>query len=194
MRRLVYFIATSLDGRIAGPDGADPTSFWPIADDYVQYLVAAHPETLPAPARTALSIDGPPVRFDTALEGRRTYEIGLAAGLDDAYPHLRHIVYSRTLDAPASSVVEVVATDPAEHVRALKQADGGDIWLVGGGSLAATLYAEIDELILKLAPFTIGSGIPVLADDVGFVPRTWELVEHTALPSGTMILRYGRPR
>jgi hypothetical protein len=31
------------------------------------------------------------------VEGRRTYEIGLAAGLTDACPHLRHIVFSRTL-------------------------------------------------------------------------------------------------
>jgi dihydrofolate reductase len=194
VRRLVYFIATSLDGRIAGPDGADPTSFWPIGDDYVQYLVSNHPETLPAPARTALSIDGPPVRFDTALEGRRTYEIGLAAGLDDAYPHLRHIVYSRTLKPSGSCAVEFVADVAVDHVRELKQQQGGDIWLVGGGTLAATLYSEIDELILKLAPFTIGSGVALLADDVGFGPRTWALVDHTALPSGTLILRYCRPR
>jgi hypothetical protein len=43
VRRLVYFIATSLGGRIAGPDGTDPTSFWPIGDDYVQHLGSNHP-------------------------------------------------------------------------------------------------------------------------------------------------------
>lgn len=88
MRRLVHYIATTLDGFIAGPDGADPTGpngFWAIPEDYIQHLVAEYPETLPVQARQALSVTAGGTHFDTVLEGRRSYEVGLAAGITDAY-------------------------------------------------------------------------------------------------------------
>lgn len=196
MRKLVYYIATTLDGFIAGPDGADPTGpdgFWPIPADYIEHLVANYPETLPGPARTALSVTAQGTCFDTVLEGRRSYEIGLKAGITDAYPHLRHLVFSRTLAESPDPAVELVATDPAERVRELKREDGKDIWLVGGGELAGALYGEIDRLILKVAPMTIGTGIPLFSRTAAFDPRTWELTDHTVLGSGAAFLTYDRP-
>ena len=97
MRRLVYLVATTLDGFIAGPDGGDPTgsAFFPVTPDLVEFIVAEYPETLPGPARDAMGLDGEGAHFDTVIEGRASYELGLDAGIDDAYPHLRH------LDVPA---------------------------------------------------------------------------------------------
>lgn len=72
MRRLVYCIASTLDGFLAGPDGADPTGpdgFWPVADDYLKHLAAELPEILPVQARSALGITDEGTRFDTVLEG-----------------------------------------------------------------------------------------------------------------------------
>lgn len=196
MRKLVYYIATTLDGFIAGPDGADPTGpdgFWPIPADYIEHLVAHYPETLPGPARTALSVTAEGTCFDTVLEGRRSYEIGLEAGITDAYPHLRHLVFSRTLAESPDPAVELVATDPAEKVRELKRQDGKDIWLVGGGQLAGALYGEIDRLILKVAPMTIGTGIPLFGRTAAFAPHAWKLTDHTVLGSGAAFLTYDRP-
>lgn len=115
MRRLTYLIAVTLDGFIAGPDRGDPTGpdgFWPLPGDYIQHLVAEFPETLPAAARTALGVTATGGSFDTALMGRRTYEIGLDAGVTNAYPHLRNLVFSRTLTGSPDPSVEVVAGDP----------------------------------------------------------------------------------
>ncbi|MFD0684492.1 dihydrofolate reductase family protein [Actinomadura fibrosa] len=195
MRELVYYIASTVDGFIAGPDGTDPTGpggFWPIPDDYLQHLIAEYPETLPGPARQALGITAPGSRFDTVLEGRHSYEIGLKAGVTDAFPHLRHLVFSRTLSTSPDPAVEIVATDPAAAVRDLKRQDGKDIWLIGGGTLAAALYPEIDRLIVKLAPLTTGAGIPLFGRDAAFDPRVWRLADHTALGSGALILTYTR--
>ncbi|MFE9781690.1 dihydrofolate reductase family protein [Streptomyces sp. NPDC005775] len=195
MRKLVYYIASTLDGFIAGPDGADPSGpdgFWPIPGDYIAHMIAEFPETLPGPARAALSITAEGTHFDTVVEGRRSYEIGLKAGVSDAYPHLRHIVFSRTLGESPDPAVEIVATDPAARVRELKQEEGKDIWLVGGGELAASLYPEIDTLIVKLSPLTIGAGIPLFSHQAPFQPNAWTLADHKVLDSGVAFLTYER--
>ncbi|GHB48991.1 deaminase [Streptomyces viridiviolaceus] len=195
MRRLVYYIATTLDGFIAGPDGADPTGpngFWPIQEDYIQHLVTEYPETLPVQARQALSVTAEGTHFDTVLEGRRSYEIGLAAGITDAYPHLRHLVFSRSLTESPDPAVELVAEDPVTIVRELKQQEGKDIWLLGGAELAGSLYAEIDTLILKVGPLTIGNGIPLFSRQAAFDPSVWTLTDHTVIKSGAVFLTYTR--
>lgn len=193
MRKLVYFIASTLDGYIAGPDGSDPTGpdgFWPVGQDYVEHLVAEYPETLPGPAREALGITAEGTCFDTVLEGRRTYQIGLDAGVPNAYPHLRHLVFSRSMTEAADPAVEVVATDPVARVRELKQEEGKDIWLVGGGELAGVLRPEIDQLVIKFAPLTVGSGIPLFAHSTAFDPTLYELTDSVVLGSGTVFLTY----
>lgn len=195
VRRLVYYIASSLDGFIAGPDGSDPSGpdgFWPIPEDYIQHLITEYPETLPGPARAAFSITDGGKHFDTVVEGRRSYEIGLKAGLTNAYPHLRHLVFSRTLRESPDPDVELVADDPAATVRQLKQQDGKDIWLVGGAELAGALYSEIDGLVIKLSPMTIGSGIPLFSHKAEFDPCNWDLTDHTVLKSGAAFLTYAR--
>lgn len=173
MRKLVYLVAVTLDGYIAAPDGGDPTGFWPMSPEYLQYLVEEFPEALPGPAREAMGITAEGTHFDTVVEGRNSFELGLKIGVQDAYPHLKHYVFSRALQ---SEHVEVVATDPVEKVRELKQEPGKDIWLVGGATLAGTLYGEIDRLIVKLGPLTIGDGIPFLKH--GFEQVNWRLTKH----------------
>ncbi|MFH9663471.1 dihydrofolate reductase family protein, partial [Streptomyces sp. NPDC017248] len=118
--------------------------------------------------------------------------LGLDAGITDAYPHLRHYVFSRTLTKSPDAAVEVISTDPLEKVRELKTQDGKGIWLVGGAELAGALYPEIDELVLKVNPVTIGAGIPLFAGKSETNPRAFTMTGHTALPSGTVFLSYTR--
>lgn len=193
MRKLVYFVASTLDGFVAGPDGSDPTGpggFWAPAEDYLQHLVQRYPETLPGPGRAALGVTAEGTHFDTVIEGRKSYEVGLAAGVTDAFPHLRHLVFSRTLTESPDPAVELVSDDPVSTVRELKRTDGKDIWLIGGGALAGALYGEVDRLIVKLSPLTIGSGIPLFGTAASFAPRAWELTDHTVLKGGATFLTY----
>lgn len=195
MRTLTYLVATSLDGFVAGPDRSDPTGpdgFWPITQEYVEHLVTHFPETLPGAARAAMGIDAAGSEFDTVLEGRGSYQVGLDAGIDDAYPHLRHLVFSRTLTAPAAATVEIVDDEPASYVRDLKESEGGGIWLVGGGEIAGALSEVIDRLILKVAPITIGTGVPLFGTSASFGPRSWQLTGAQQVGAGALFLTYDR--
>ncbi|HWS34771.1 MAG TPA: dihydrofolate reductase family protein [Actinoplanes sp.] len=178
MRKLVYFVASSLDGFIAGPDGG--WDFLQSGADVIGYMQDNYPETLPSHVRGP---DAPPNRvFDTVLMGRNTYEPALKAGISHPYAHLEEIVFSRTL--------RLEQGDPVTVVRDLKQQPGLDIWLAGGGDLAGRLLPEIDELVLKLNPVVIGTGVPLAA--AGFAPHHFTLVDTTPLPSGVVVLRFRR--
>lgn len=193
MRPLTYFVATTIDGFIAAPDGGDPTGpdgFLDVPEDYLRFLVEEYPETLPAPARAALGVTDPGTRFDTAVMGRRTFEIGARAGIPDAYSHLRMVVVSRSLGPRPEPSIEVVADDPVAAIRALKQEEGRGIWLVGGGELARTLAEEIDELIVKINPVVAGAGVPLFGG--GFAPRYLERTAVHQIPSGTTVISYRR--
>ena len=191
MRKLVYYVATTLDGYIAGPEGGDPSGadYFPITPDVIQFIIEQYPETLPGPARAALGIDDPGQVFDTVLEGRASYEIGLAAGLTNAYPHLRHLVFSTTLESD-DPCVEIVRSDALDRVRTLKAEEGKDLWLVGGGTLAHSLLPEIDRLVLKQNRSVIGSGIPLFNGP--FQPHMFKPVDDTLLDSGMRVLIYDR--
>ncbi|MFC7488981.1 dihydrofolate reductase family protein [Knoellia sp. CPCC 206453] len=192
MRKLVYYVAVTLDGFIAGPDGGDPSGaeFFPITPDLIEFIVANHPETLPGPARDAMAIAGEGRHFDTVIEGRGSYDLGLAAGLDDAYPHLRHLVVSTSLAERDDLPVEIVSADPVARVRELKAEDGLDIWLVGGGTLARALLPEIDRLVLKVNPSVIGSGIPLFAGD--FTHARFPPVAQEDLAGGVRVVTLDR--
>jgi dihydrofolate reductase len=48
----------------------------------------------------------------------------------------------------------------------LKNQSGKDIWLMGGGNLAASLVKEnlVDEISLAIQPVLLGSGIPLFPE------------------------------
>lgn len=192
MRKLVYYVATTLDGYIAAPGGGDPSGqeFFPLTEDVIRYIVEELPETLPAPARAAMGIDSPGWVFDTVVEGRGSYDVGVAAGLTDAYPHLRHIVFSTSMTDSPDPNVEVVSDAALDRIRQLKADDGLDIWLVGGGTLAHSLLPEIDRLVLKVNPSIIGAGIPLFAGP--FTPHLYTLVDDLALDGGVRVVTYDR--
>lgn len=193
MRKLVYLVAVTLDGFIADPARTDPSgSVFDLDGDHAEPLMREYPEMVPHHLRPMLGLaDEPNRHFDTVLEGRVSYAGGVAQGVTNAYPHLRHYVFSSSPIEPSDADIELVTDDPVAKVRALKREDGKNIWLCGGGSLAGALREEIDELHLKLNPVLIGSGTPLV--DGEFHVDRFSLVSTRPFGSGVVLLRYARP-
>jgi dihydrofolate reductase len=191
MRKLTYFVASTIDGFIAGPDGGDPSGpdgFFVAEGGHLDAIFTEYPDIIPVQARKALGINPENKVFDTVLEGRGSYEIGLREGIPNAYPHLAHYVFSRTMTESPDPGVEIVSGDPIEKVRELKQRKGKRIWLCGGAQLAAVLRPEIDELIVKLHPVVAGAGIPLF--DGEFAPQRFTLAKTQSFDSGVLHLTY----
>ena len=80
MRKIVYYVATSLDGFISGADG-DVSRFAYAGSAVDQYL-----EDLKT--------------YDTVIMGRNTYEFGYQYGMQPgqkAYQHMEHYIFSNQL-------------------------------------------------------------------------------------------------
>jgi dihydrofolate reductase len=192
----VYYVGTSLDGRIAGPGGE--FDFFPQGEErqaaaYSAWMNALYPETVPTAYRTAVGVaDAPNRRFDTVVMGLGTYRPALDTGVTSPYAHLRQYVVSSTLKPDIDPAVTVAPDDPLALARALKGEPGSglDIWLCGGGRLAGSLLPEIDELLIKTYPVVAGSGVPVI--DGSFDPTVFDVAERTAFPNGVTLTRFTR--
>lgn len=144
-RRVVYQVASSLDGFIATEDGGY---------DWI-------------PNDPDVDMAGVVARFDTLVMGRLTYEVMLAqdGGVTEAgICGKPAVVFSRTLAHAAHPHVTITAEDPAAVVSRLAQEPGGDIWLFGGGSLFRQLVdADLVDIVeVAVIPVLLGSGIPLM--------------------------------
>ena len=186
MRNLIYLVACTADGFIARQDGS--FDCFPVEGDHIAGLIESFPEMIPGHLRGPLGVRAANRQFDTVLMGRRTYEVGLAAGVTSPYPHLKQYVFSRQMTRSPDAEVELVSGDAVGLVRGLKGQAGRDIWLCGGGDLAAALLPELDGLILKVNPLLLGTGIPLVAGAAQ--PTGLELTGSKGYGSGVIVLHY----
>ena len=171
MRRVRYGVGMSLDGFIA--DARGRTSF----------LVSD------------ATYDSAPffASIDTVLMGRVTYEEAVRQGMR-AYPRLRNYVISRTMRPEDFPEVTILGKDVERTVAGLKSGSGKDIWLCGGGVLLRSLLEAglVDSVELGVSPLLLGSpGTPMLAAAPPLTSAVrLELMSHSALPSGLLVLEY----
>ena len=167
MRKLVYSVAMSLDGYIAGSKGE---SDWIVIDPEIDF--------------TAMF-----ARFDTILLGRKTYETTRTQG-GGGMPGVKSYVFSRTLQQADCRGV-TVSDDPSRTVPALKAQPGKDMWLFGGGGLFRSLLelGLVDTVDVAVIPVLLGGGLPLLPDTSKRAEL--KLVEHHVYAkTGTVTLEY----
>jgi dihydrofolate reductase len=83
--------------------------------------------------------------------------------------------------------LRLTAEDPARvHADMVAAAAGRDVWIVGGGDLAGQFADRglLDELVVAIAPVTLGGGAPLL-------PRRVELAVQEVARNGELVcVRY----
>jgi dihydrofolate reductase len=175
MRKVVYSLTNSLDNFIARPDGAYD---WILMDDEI---MSEFPRLYAS--------------FDAVLIGRKTYDQTLRQSPETCqetagFMEMKTYVFSRTMKESPNAGVKIISDNASEFVRNLKNESGKDIWLFGGGILAASLLKErlVDEISVAIQPILLGSGIP-LFPDIG-LQHDLRLLECKTYKNGIVGLKY----
>ena len=149
-----YYTATTLDGFIADPNNSLDWLFTRARDE-----------------------DGPGNYRDFIAEigaiamGSTTYEWVLEYEKDETkwkwpYEIPCWVFTHRDLQVVPGADVEFVSGDVAPvHERMVEVAAGKNVWIVGGGDLVGQFADQglLDEVIVSIAPVTLGAGAPLLA-------------------------------
>ncbi|MEG3435742.1 dihydrofolate reductase family protein [Pannus brasiliensis CCIBt3594] len=171
MTSVVYYVAMSVDGYIATPDGS------------IDWLGAYEIEGEDYGYREFYD------SIDALLLGRRTYEQILGFG-SWPYPGKPCFVFSRTPLSGEIPEVTFTPANPRETVAELRERGWGRVWLVGGGQLAGSFResGSIDELIVSVMPIVLGSGIPLFG--VSGKPDKLTPIASRSYPNGCIQLQY----
>jgi dihydrofolate reductase len=170
--KVIYYVASSLDGYIATPEGGvewlEP--FQGRGEDY------GFGEFFSS--------------IDALLMGSRTYEFALAHPPWMAPGKQSWVFTSRDLPRAHPSVT-LTTMSPPRVVEELAAQGLQNAWLMGGGELAASLRASglIDRYIIAFIPVLLGSGIPLFAAGGDLEPL--ELVSTKRFGGGVVQLTYG---
>lgn len=139
---LIYSVAASLDGYIAGPNGEYD---WIPADPEIDFAALY-------------------AGFSGIVMGRRSYDVFAATGGAPG-PALPTFVYSTTLPEGQRDGITFVR-DAVAHARSLKASgEGKPLWLWGGGNLFSRLADAglVDGVKVAIVPVVLGGGLPLMA-------------------------------
>jgi dihydrofolate reductase len=175
MTTFQYYVASTIDGFIAdNDDNIDwllQFGFDNFQDDYDRFMA----------------------EVGAIVMGSTTYEYILGEN-DQPWAYGATPVWvltSRQLPTVPGGNVRFFQGDVTElHRQVLAAAGGKNVWVVGGGNVAAQ-FADaglLDELLLTIVPIVLGSGKQLLP--IGSVTEPLDLVSTTPFPQGAIGLRY----
>ncbi|WP_020606415.1 dihydrofolate reductase family protein [Spirosoma spitsbergense] len=172
-RKVILYIATSVDGYIAKPD--DDLSFLSIVEQEGEdYGYADFVESV-----------------DTVILGRKTYDWVMTHVPE--FPHADKNAYIITRTArPSAGKTTFYTGSLKDLVSRLKNEQGKNIFVDGGAEIVNELLNDtlLDELIISIIPILVGSGTRLFKD--GRPEQVLELVSTKQFDKGLTQLHYKR--
>jgi dihydrofolate reductase len=174
-RKVILYIATSLDGYIAKPN--DDLSFLKLVEkEGEDYGYAEFTATI-----------------DTIILGRKTYDWVLREIGSTHYDNGNRNIYVITKTGkPNVGKTTFYTGDLAELVEQLKAGSGKNIYCDGGAELVTSLLKKdlIDEFIISVIPILVGNGTRLFKD--GRPEQQLELISVKQFDKGLTQLYYKR--
>lgn len=174
-RKLILYIAISLDGYIAKTDD-DLTWLDKVAAEGEDYGYGEFIKTV-----------------DAAIVGRKTYDKVLSMGVDFPHGDKDCYIITRT-PRPAIGNIKFYSGDLVQLVADLKSRPGKNIFCDGGAEVVTLLMNEqlIDEFIISIIPVFLGDGVRLFKD--GRPESDIQLLSIKSFSSGLVQLHYQKKK
>lgn len=171
MRKVILYIAMSLDGFIAKTDG-DLSFLSAVEQPGEDYGYSAFMESV-----------------DTVILGRKTYDKILSMVSELAYGDREIFVLTRNLK-PETNPITFYSGSLSKLISKLKNKDGGNIFCDGGAETVLRFLQNdlFDELIVSIIPVLLGDGIRLF--NSGFPEKKLQLVGEKSFEKGLVQLHY----
>lgn len=169
-RKVISYVATSLDGYIAKSDG--DISFLSIVEKVGEdYGYADFLNTI-----------------DTIIVGRKTYDKILSIGFQ--YPKDKEVYVVTRSERPCQERLKFYSGPLKKLVSELKIEQGKKIFCDGGSAVINQLLGDnlIDEFIISVIPIILGEGIPLFKSKIPGM--NLKLVDCQTFDSGLVQLHY----
>ncbi|HEY4697567.1 MAG TPA: dihydrofolate reductase family protein [Gallionella sp.] len=173
MNKTILYIATSLDGLVAGKN--DDIS-WLFRYNDVDYGYNQFFSKIGA-----------------IIQGRRAYDIEEQHGWENAHPVPTFVLSHDPPDRrPQREDIVFTAEDIAEVLKKAKQLTSKDVWIEGGANVAQQFLKRglLDEIVLSVVPVILGDGIRLFGTTDG--PIELSLLDVKRYEKGLVQLIYER--
>ena len=172
MRKVILYIATSIDNYIAAKDGSVD---WLFSDQDYGYKDFER-------------------SVDAVVMGGTTYRQALTLADEYPYAHKMSYIITRDISYRNSGDIKFIHQDVVDHMLELKEKPGKDIWLIGGSEINTLFLINdlIDEIWIYQHPVILGEGIPLFGNSNSM---TWfELHDLEEFDTGMLKMIYVRKK
>lgn len=174
MKKIILYIAASIDGRIAEPDGGiEWLSEFPINEEmnygYKDFFAS----------------------IDTIVMGGHSWREMSNLDAMGAYADKAvYVVSHHNWDEKEN--IKFITENITERIAALRNEPGKDIWLFGGGELISMLLAAdlVDEMQIAYIPVILGEGVPLFPQQ--HKESKWKLIESKMYENSVLSVTYER--